>query len=166
MTEPGRRSAPPVGGPSRELTAAVVLMVVRVTLGLAVAAAQLADAATVRTAIGTANPPLTGAQVQTVYDGIVGVAIIAGLGYAGLYALLIMQIRRARSWARTATRLLAGLSALAALSSLSEPDSVVGHPLAMAILPVDVAVLVLLSLPAANRFFSQPAPSPAADPAV
>jgi hypothetical protein len=157
---------PPAAVPTRELGAATLLMAARVLLGLAAAAGQLVDAPTVRAAIGAANPPLTTAQVQTVYDGILGVAIIAGLCYAGLYAALITQLRRGRNWARDTTRLLAGLSALAALATLRETDPVVGHPLAVAILPVDLAVLVLLSLPATNRFFARrPAPLPAGEPA-
>jgi hypothetical protein len=146
-----------ITAPAREITAALTLMAVRVALGAAAAVAQLADATAVRSAIGTANPPLTGPQVDAVYGGIVGVAVIAGLCYAGLYAALIVHIRRGSTWARNTARLLAGLSALAALGSLREAGPTIGHPLAVAVLLVDAAVLTLLTVPAAGRHFTRPA---------
>lgn len=137
----------------RAIAAAVALLALRVVLGVLAGATQIADATAVRSAIATANPPLTSAQVHTVYRGIVGVVALAALFYAALYAVLAVQLRRHRPWARNATRLLAVLSAFAALGSLRETDPTVGHLLAAVILLVDVAILVLLTVPAAGRRF-------------
>jgi hypothetical protein len=133
-------------GVTREVTAAVTLMAVRVGLGLAVAASQVGHAGAVRSAIASANPPLSSAQVDTVYHGVVGVAVIAGGCYAALYAVLAVHLRRGHPWARNAVRLLAGLSALAALGSLREATPAAGHPLAAAILVLDAAILALLTV--------------------
>ena len=148
-----------VPGATREITAVVTLMAIRVVVGLVAAAAQVGHGSAVRSAITTANPPLSSAQVATVYHGVVGAVVISGLCYAGLYAVLIVHLRRGHAWARTTARLLAGLSALAALGSLREADPAVGHLLAGAILLLDAAIVTLLTVPASGRYFARTTPA-------
>jgi hypothetical protein len=127
---------------------AVALIAVRALLGLAAAVAQVGHGDRVRAAIAFRNPPLDGAQVATVYHGVLAVTLLASLGYVVLYAGLIVQVWRDRRWARNTARLLAALSALSALGSLREAAPPVSHPLAATILCVDLAILAALSLPA------------------
>lgn len=150
--QPARQGPPP---PS--VANAVKLMFLRAGLGLLGLLVTLATRGSLRDQLSRANPSSDMAQLDSLVNAAITIGLISGVVFIALYVLLALQVRRAKSWARIVTLVLAGLTILGTLASLTQPTPGLSRALGLVVLLVDVAIVVLLVRRPSAEYF-RPAP--------
>lgn len=163
MTEQPDWGAPPAtgghvpaaAGPPPPVANAVRLMLARAALSLLGLVALFLTQDSLRQQVVESDPSLSGGTVDTaVTVALVGGAVFAVL-FVALYLFLASQVRRGRSWARTTTLVLAGLSALSGLASLLQPAPSLSRVIGLVVLGLDIAIFALLLSPRSGPFFDR-----------
>ncbi|RYV51752.1 hypothetical protein [Pengzhenrongella frigida] len=98
---------------------------------------------------------LTEAQIQTAVNVGLVVALVFSLVLIGLQLLFVFKMKAGRNWARIVLTVLAGLSALMTLISLTQGFSI-GTATNLISLVATVGAVVFMFRPAAKPYFSAP----------
>jgi hypothetical protein len=84
----------------------------------------------------------------------IAVAVVVGLGFAVFFVFLAMKIRAGRNWARITLTVLLGLGVLSGLNNLAGDGPAPLRTLGVIGLLLDIAILVLVWLPASNAYIA------------
>ena len=132
---------------------AVKLMYARAAVSLLSLPVLFTSRDSLRAQLSEADATITPAEL----DSGVSVAITVGVGFAvvfsAVYVLLALQVRKGKSWARTVTWVLAGLSVLFGVASLLSPAPGLARVVGLVALALDVAIIVLLAAKASSGYF-------------
>lgn len=147
----GRRA--PGAPPPLDVLRAVQLMFARVGLGVVNASITLMSGNAIKDAFRHDDPSLAPAEVDEKYTQTVATAVFLAVVLAVLFVLLALQVRHGRNWARMVTWVVAGLGVLGGLLALFAAGTGPEKAVVAVGLLVDVAIIVLLTRPAANDYF-------------
>ena len=81
------------------------------------------------------------------------VGLIFGLVFTVFYIALVLLVARGKNWARIVIWVFAGLGVLGGLVTFTQPSPTILHALAVVQALLDVAIIVLLALPASHPWF-------------
>lgn len=103
----------------------------------------------VRRLLRDATPPPSPASVDTA----VWITVIGYVAFVVLFPLLIRHVTQGRSWARTATWVLAGVGIVTTLQRLGRHQPSPSRALDLAAFVIDLVIVVLLAARPSNRWF-------------
>lgn len=159
--QPSGAPAPARGGPAPSTVRnAVNLMYVRVVIGIISVVLTFAVKGQIRSGIEKNNgkngaKALFPNQIDTIVNAAVIVAVVIGVVFLLLYLLLAFQVRKGKNWARIVTIVLTILGVLSALASFAQAGNGLTHLVTVVSGLLDLAILILLLLPASRPFFSR-----------
>jgi hypothetical protein len=132
---------------------AVRIMFVRTVLGVGEIVEAVATRSTLKAEILRKNPASDSTRLSRLFNPLFTALVVAFLMYLVVYALLALQVRQGRNWARVVTVVLGALAALFSLASLGETEPAPSHVLGPVNAALSVVVIVLLSLHQSSLYF-------------
>ena len=141
------------GAPPAPVATAVKLMYARAAVSLISVLALFTGRDALRAQLSDADASIPPAALDTAVSVAIAVSAVFAVVFAALYVLLALQVRKGKSWARTATLVLAGLSALLGVVSLLSPGPGLARVLGLVALALDIAIIVLLVGKASSAYF-------------
>ena len=142
------------GPPPKQVDNAVKLMFVRAGLSLLSLLALFVTQDALRDQLQDADSTLSGGTLDTAVTVALTVGAIFSIIFITLYVLLALQVKKGRSWARIVTLVLAGLSILSGLFSLTQPAPALSRIIGIIILLVEIGIVVLLLSKQAKQYFA------------
>lgn len=142
----------PAAGPARRprsVSTAVRLMLVQAALSAASLVALLGQLGEFRAMLRRTNP----APSEHTVNAAVTVSATFYVAFLVLYVALTRHVAAGRPWARLTTWVLVAVGALAALSTLGQPEPGLRRALGLLSFPVGAAIALYLALDASNRWF-------------
>jgi hypothetical protein len=143
------------GPPPAPVVNAFRAILLSVALSLIGVVVTLTSQDSIRAKLHETSPTLTSATLDATMMITVVAAVVFGIIFNVLYALLAVQVRKGKNWARIVTFVFVGLGLFFGLIGLTQPAAAITRGLGLVTLVLDVAIIVLLAQRPAAEYFKR-----------